>query len=310
MMAAPLPMAKAKRFAFVVATAGPLAMVGSPSLAASGVGERVGGYDGGITHLRTADVRLQCNAGWSYDPQKQYCVRAHAPTRAAPRARAPRATTPRVSSQTKRRPPEAAGIRTLCVRQCDGYYFAISYSATRKRFKVDEAVCKAMYGGAAADLYFHDNGSPADTAVSLKGKPLAQEPYAFAFRHTFNETCQAELTGGLARLVAIFMARAGKDSPATVNSEARATGLLPVPAPRLTAGTDPETLANRSGTPTPAAIRSQTEDYALGASNIRKLGPDYYYADPVAITRLRDPPLRLPEFTLIGSALAQEGDEQ
>ena len=54
-----------------------------------------------------------------------------------------------------------SGYRTLCVRTCDGYYFPISFSAGRQRFKTDEVVCKAMYGSATAELYVHSNNSPA-----------------------------------------------------------------------------------------------------------------------------------------------------
>src|SRR5262245_21983267 len=88
------------------------------------------------------------------------------------RERSPEATSPRSSSSAKRRIPQASGYRTLCVRTCDGYYFPISNATVRKRFKIDETVCKAMYGGAEASLYAHLNGSPAETAVSLKGKRL------------------------------------------------------------------------------------------------------------------------------------------
>jgi len=88
---------------------------------------------------------------------------------------------PRSSSSNKRRVGQTSGTRTLCVRVCDGYYFPISYSTNRKRFKIDEAVCKAMYGGAAANLYVHGNGSSADTAISLDGKRITAEPHAFAF---------------------------------------------------------------------------------------------------------------------------------
>ena len=115
--------------------------------------------------------------------QRLFGPRDQPPNKATP----PRSSSPRSSSPTKRRIRQASGTRTLCVRICDGYYFPISYSTNRKRFKIDEAVCKAMYGGAAANLYVHDNGSPADTAISLRGKRLAAEPYAFAFRQTFSE---------------------------------------------------------------------------------------------------------------------------
>jgi len=216
-----------------------------------------------------------------------------------PRAIPPRATSPR--SPGNRVVPQASGMRTLCVRTCDGYYFPISHSATRKRFKVDEAVCKAMYGGAGAELFVHNNAAPAETAVSLKGTPLAREPYAFAYRQTFNEACHAELKDGLNRLGVAFLARAADQASPAPNDQSRAP---PDPPARVALGIDPETAANRSGRLTTQPVPSKDTEIAA-ASKLRKLGSDYYYADPVEIVSLGDPMPRVPEFSLIGSAVAQ-----
>ena len=224
------------------------------------------------------------------------------PSQATP----PRSSMPRSSSPTKRRVIEAPGSRTLCVRTCDGYYFPISSSASRNRFKIDEAVCKAMYGGAEANLYVHYNGSPADTAVSLSGKRLSAEPHAFAFRETFNPSCQAELKSGLSRLGAAFAARAEAKSTKAGRDLKTVFGPVPDPLPRVVAGTDPETLANRGGSFTvgPVTPPDEEEELATASLLIRKIGAGYYYADPIVIETLSDPPPRGPVFTLIGSARA------
>jgi hypothetical protein len=221
-----------------------------------------------------------------------------------PRAIPPRGTTPR-RSPNKRPAPQASGMRTLCVRTCDGYYFPISHSASRKRFKIDEAVCKAMYGGAEARLFVHHNGSPPEAAVSLKGRPLAGEPYAFAYRESFNETCQVQLKDGLDRLTAAFLAKAAEQSSAELEAQVPASRALPNPPSRAVAGIDPETLANRDGSflVRPASHRDAA---VAAASKIRKLGSDYYYVDAFVIETLRHRPPRGPEFTLIGSAKADQ----
>src|SRR5690606_6199584 len=100
------------------------------------------------------------------------------------------------------------GYKTLCVRTCDGYYFPLSFSASRGKFKIDEAVCKAMYGGAEAELYLQSNAGSAEQAVSLKGQPLAAQPFAFQYRTTFNSACALELHNGLRRIAAAAIARA------------------------------------------------------------------------------------------------------
>jgi hypothetical protein len=194
-------------------------------------------------------------------------------------------------------------MRTLCVRTCDGYYFPISSSTNQKRFKIDEAVCKAMYGGAEANLFIHHNDSPPETAVSLKGRPLAREPYAFAFRESFNETCQAELGNGLKHLAAAFLAKAAQSSPP---ADTPAPPSPPFPPGRVTAGVDPETAANRAGGFVIEPVLSPTDAAIAAAEKMRKLGSDYYYADPTIIANLRDRPRLGREFTLIGSAKAAQ----
>jgi hypothetical protein len=93
-------------------------------------------------------------------------------------------------------------LAALCVRTCDGFYFPISFSTSRARFKIDEAVCKAMYGGADAELYVHYNGSPSEQAVSLSGKRYLDLPTALLYRSEFNRSCQAQLHAGLKAIAA------------------------------------------------------------------------------------------------------------
>jgi hypothetical protein len=200
-------------------------------------------------------------------------------------------------------------MRTLCVRSCDGYYFPISHSASRKRFKIDEAVCKAMYGSAEANLFVHHNGSPPESAVSLKGKRLAREPYAFAFRESFNETCHAQLKHGLNRLAAAFLAKAAEYSTAGAEAQVPASRAPPNPPQRAVAGIDPETVANRAGSFMVKPALSQRDAAIAAASKIRKLGSEYYYADAIEIETLRQPPPKGREFTLIGSAKADQRDK-
>jgi len=202
----------------------------------------------------------------------------------------------------------SSGYRTLCVRTCDGYYFPISFSSSRSRFKIDETVCKAMYGGAAAELFVYSNGRSADQAVSLTGTPLAAEPYAFAFRSSFSEACQGELKQGLANLAKAFadqVAAAKANLPVAPGTPAPV--LLPAPIARVNPNQDPETLANLAGGFTVAPVAPEgTEQVAVASTKIRRLGPDYYYSVPERIEALYAPPDLGPEFSLISSAHAAE----
>jgi Protein of unknown function (DUF2865) len=201
-----------------------------------------------------------------------------------------------------------SGYRTLCVRTCDGYYFPISFSASRSRFKIDETVCKAMYGGADAELFVYANGRSVDRAVSLTGTPLASEPYAFGFRSDFSEACQGELKQGLSNLAKVFadqVAAAKADLPVAQGTPAPV--LLPGPVTRVNPSVDPETLANLGGGFTVEPVAPEgTEQVAVASSKIRRLGPDYYYSAPQRIEALYAPPDLGPEFSLISSAHAAE----
>lgn len=200
-----------------------------------------------------------------------------------------------------------SGYRTLCVRTCDGFYFPISFRSSRSRFKIDETVCKAMYGGAGAELYYHHNGSSPDRAVSLKGgRPLAAEPYAFAYRRTFSESCQGELKRGLANLANAFEARVaakGPDKPAA--SESATTRLMPIPVARANPAIDPETVANLTGEFVPGRIIPEGAQDVVVAE-VRKLGDDYYYTLPETIAAIYEAPDPGPEFTLFSEARADE----
>ena len=202
----------------------------------------------------------------------------------------------------------SSGYRTLCVRTCDGYFFPISFSVSRSRFKVDETVCKAMYGGAGAELFVHANGRSADQAVSLTGTPLASEPYAFAFRSSFSDACQGELKQGLSNLAKAFadqVAAAKADLPVAQGTPAPV--LLPAPATQVNPNQDPETVANLAGGFTVEPVAPEgTEQVAVASTKIRRLGPDYYYSTPQHIDALYAPPDLGPEFSLISSAHAAE----
>lgn len=206
-----------------------------------------------------------------------------------------------------------SGYRTLCVRACDGYYFPISFSTSRSRFKIDEAVCQSMYGGAPAELFVHSSGSPSDTAVSLKGVPISASTNAFAFRYFYSESCQGQLHRGLAKLGEAFLARVAEtqvNQPQREQPKTKAPALLPAPVARFAPGQDPETLSNLAGGFMVRTVRPPEEaEIAAASAPMRKLGPDYYYATPIAIESLRNPPQRGPVFTLIGSAHADEASD-
>ncbi len=79
--------------------------------------------------------------------------------------------------------------RTLCVRLCDGYYFPISFSATRNALARDAAKCAASCGSEAR-LFYHPNpGGDVDSMIDLSGMAYTQLPTAFKYRKTLASGC-------------------------------------------------------------------------------------------------------------------------
>jgi hypothetical protein len=86
----------------------------------------------------------------------------------------------------------ASGFRTLCVRLCDGYYFPISFAASRDRFERDAKVC-ASRCGSQGRLFVHANpGGAAETMVDLAGRPYQELKTAFLYRTEYVASCTCQ----------------------------------------------------------------------------------------------------------------------
>ena len=137
----------------------------------------------------------------------------------------------------------AGSGRAICVRLCDGYYFPIEYSASRRRMKVDEQVCQSMYSGKdQAELFSYDPDKDVSTATSLlDGKRYGDQPYAFQYRQSYQPKCAAELTKGIAALGHRY-----RDALAAKRPGADFAANVPVPIPRPPPSSDPETVTDRA----------------------------------------------------------------
>ena len=168
------------------------------------------------------------------------------PVRLAVRNASPTKRRARRSTGSERRIAKADGTyRTLCVRTCDGYYFPISYSTTRKHFGADEAMCQQLCPAGEADLYYHALGTQGpEDMLSLEGAPYTALPGAFRYRSALDGSCTC---GRPAEAGAIFATATGSDP---IGHAAR-------PRPRPAMGEDPETLANRVGSFVPSAVKSR-----------------------------------------------------
>ena len=81
--------------------------------------------------------------------------------------------------------PQEGGLRTLCVRTCDGAFFPISSNASPLDFRAQAAQCERMCPGAETELYYHAmKGEESTDMVSARtGQPYTALPTAFAYKN-------------------------------------------------------------------------------------------------------------------------------
>ncbi len=82
--------------------------------------------------------------------------------------------------------------RTMCVRLCDGYYFPISFSATRDRLARDAKTCESSCGGQARLFVYRNPGADVEDMVDLRGQPYRQLSTAFLYRTEYVPQCRCK----------------------------------------------------------------------------------------------------------------------
>jgi hypothetical protein len=103
------------------------------------------------------------------------------------------AAPPPVSSGGYRPPreplPMGGSYRTLCVRMCDGYYWPISSTASRRDFGRDAKLCKSGCSSEARLFFQGKAEADAATMVDLSGRVYARLPTAFKYRKSISSDC-------------------------------------------------------------------------------------------------------------------------
>jgi hypothetical protein len=80
------------------------------------------------------------------------------------------------------------GLRTVCVRLCDGYYWPVSHGVSRSQFRKDARTCEASCNG-DAKLFHLPVNSEIGEAVDQSGKPYGRLPVAFLYRKKLVAGC-------------------------------------------------------------------------------------------------------------------------
>jgi hypothetical protein len=202
---------------------------------------RVSALSDELARMRTRAWRQGCSRSFFFRNRSRSCL---ALNRNIQRLERRLHSATRQGRLKERRPAETASgkYRTVCVRVCDGYFFPLNFAATRKRFALEEKKCTAHYAPREAMLFYYPSGDEGPRrAVSMRGEPYSEKPYAFGHHRAFGARCADQLHKGMATLAQKTLegrneARASSSAP-----------IVPVPLARPDLASDPESLANRAG---------------------------------------------------------------
>jgi hypothetical protein len=87
------------------------------------------------------------------------------------------------------------GSEAICVRQCDGGFFPVSYSANRGNLSDLNALCQAQCPNAEASIYTKSLWRDVETAVSMDGEPYMNLPNALKFQRQRVAACACKPPG-------------------------------------------------------------------------------------------------------------------
>lgn len=169
--------------------------------------------------------------------------------------------------------------RTMCVRQCDGYYFPISFSTTEAMFDRDADLCSRLCPSGDSELFVHENpGSTPESMTSLDGRAYTELPNAFEYRRAFNKKCSCRSAYGkittLSRLHVgngILQVRKKQPTPLSVDPN------LPMPLAKRPVDLDPDSRMNLIGKYLPITKRPVVAKNRPVRQTVRIVGPKYFY---------------------------------
>lgn len=88
-------------------------------------------------------------------------------------------------------PHSFGGLRTICVRLCDGYFFPVSFGGSEGRLGRDQTTCSTACPGARL-FYSRTHSDDIDDMVDLNGQRYSRLPNANLFRTQYVESCKCK----------------------------------------------------------------------------------------------------------------------
>ncbi len=96
------------------------------------------------------------------------------------------------SSNDESRPRRRGGLRTMCVRLCDGFYWPVSNSASGSDLANDNRACESSCMAPAKLFYQTDGGIDPARMRSLDGKSYKKLDTAFLYRKALQPSCRCK----------------------------------------------------------------------------------------------------------------------
>lgn len=187
--------------------------------------------------------------------------------------------------------PTEGGLRTLCVRTCDGAFFPISSNATPMDFSAQAAQCERMCPGTETELFYHSMvGQESSDMVSAKtGQPYKSMPTAFAYRNGSPSTRPPSCSCNMAAYHQEMRKQEEQASAPQSSPDQSYSGITRIPAPKTENRTpaSPETAPQVEAKASPVPER----EYDPKNSKVRIVGPQFLPEETSRID-LKNPALK------------------
>jgi len=196
--------------------------------------------------------------------------------------------------------------RTVCVRTCDGYYFPMSFTSSKRDFARDQQNCQAMCPGAEMQVFFHQSSpaavqevkegevapeitdESADMISSINGKPYSEMPTAYLYKRESlpkPEGCSCNAQKNFE----VIAGNPPSSSEAAPSEPAASPSIMPVEPP-ATQETHASSIQKLGPPPATATLESKPSEAVPLDPNrkVRVVGP-MFLPDPEAAIDLRAP---------------------
>ncbi|MFY0612362.1 MAG: DUF2865 domain-containing protein [Hyphomicrobiaceae bacterium] len=146
--------------------------------------------------------------------------------------------------ELKRRPLQSYAkgrYRTVCVRLCDGYFFPISNTSSRRDFYSDAQQCRSSCQGNTRLFYMSPNNPSIKLARDQRGLAYTDLKTAFLYRKKYSKSCSC------------------RPAPWSVSERMRHKGYLPGAEQKIASATPmlagrPQIVDREAGTFAPAPV--------------------------------------------------------